>query len=293
MSQDQQDYNQLIADINAALEYTKDMETEDADSWVASSNVKSKLENDYEYTINTRADLVAAKADLEENASKKTKFINSLLDFLHLYYSADGLLKESVFDAHMPLNYILGTNSMYYGYRGWYQNTSDITYVMPSHSLTIGDECFKDCTGLKIILIRDDYMNVGSYAFNGCTDVSTITLPCDFQYTNEYSFYGLGAAEIHFTAGKTGVMTDLVTSGDKNRFPLAVAYRSSDSVTKITFDEGITHIGDYYFYASATGMYSNLSEVVFPSTLKSIGTYAFGSVSGKFTCEFPTGLESI
>ena len=125
------------------------------------------------------------------------------------------------------------------------------------------------------------------------TGVKKVTIPCDIEYAGTEVFVNCGATEIHFIAGKTGVMTDLVTSGDKNRFPLAVAYRSSNSVTKITFDEGITHIGDYYFYASATGMYSNLSEVVFPSTLKSIGTYAFGYVSGKFTCEFPTGLESI
>ena len=88
-------------------------------------------------------------------------------------------------------------------------------------------------------------------------------------------------------------MTDLIPSNGKNYFSSAVSYGSNKSVTKITFDEGITHIGNYYFYASATGMYPNLSEVVFPSTLKSIGNYAFAYVSGKFTCEFPTGLESI
>ena len=43
---------------------------------------------------------------------------------------------------------------------------------------TIGDNAFKDITGLVSVVFMDGLTSIGSNAFDGCTGLTTVTLPC-------------------------------------------------------------------------------------------------------------------
>ena len=91
------------------------------------------------------------------------------------------------------------------------------------------------------------------------------------------------------TVSGQGKMTDYATEYGSN----APWKNFREYITSVVVSEGITHIGNGSFGgAMIANMYDNLETVDLPSTLKSIGTYAFAGA--KITSiSLPNGLEHI
>lgn len=63
---------------------------------------------------------------------------------------------------------------------------------------------------------------------------------------------------------------------------------SRDSIRKVTFEEGVTHIGNYALYGGTA-----LTDVELPDTLTSIRSYAFGNSKVLTELEFPGDAPAI
>ena len=169
---------------------------------------------------------------------------------------------------------------------------------------TIGSFAFAYCSSITSLTIKEGVENVGSYAFqncisirnfvietkdvilgsnviDGCNQLKTITVPVELSYPNSNTFKGSKIETIHYTVADTGIMPDRSgTSSDINYYGKTLECGSIETLTTVIYDEGITHIGAYAYnlyrgYVSSDNKYGKLNNIRFPSTLTSIGNYAF------------------
>ena len=173
---------------------------------------------------------------------------------------------------------------------------------MPASLETIPANCFKGCTGIEgTLTIPDQITELGASAFGNCTNITKVIIPVDFKYTYDSApFYGCtGVTEIYYTKGQTGIMRDVstVNSDTANYYSARIEYSTKDSLEKVSFEEGITRIGNDAYYnpynSSNTYPCTKLETVILPASLEEIGSNAFRSCTSLNDITLPEGLEEL
>ena len=132
--------------------------------------------------------------------------------------------------------------------------------IVPSSVTYIGEAAFEYCSNLKKIELTESLEQVCDRAFYRCSNLEGITLPNSVKQIGIDAFYGLNDNY------KPGVILDPLYSD------WLFAYCHLQCKNKVVIANGITTVA-----ASAFGHAFNLGEVVLPSTVDSIGTYAFNT----------------
>lgn len=136
---------------------------------------------------------------------------------------------------------------------------------------------FKNCTSLESVTFLGSVTQFGNYIFQGCTSLTTITLPKTVTKLGTYMFDGCTSlSEVKFEEGRTAALT--LGTYD---------FRNCKALTTITLPEKVTTIPDYAFNGCAS-----LTEITLPSSLTSIGKYAF-AYTGLTSINIPKGVTSI
>ena len=180
------------------------------------------------------------------------------------------------------------------GYQSFYE--SALTEIrFPDSLKTIGNQAFQNCANLTELVIPNHMGGyLGGHAFSGCTGLKKVTLPVDYQQYDTGIFMGCTNVEsIHYTPGATGIMTDRsiadYTAVSKEvPYEYTLEYACRNSLKTITFGEGIKRIGIYVYYGGTPV----LQHMELPSTLESIGSYAFYGTT-LTSIRFPEGLVNI
>jgi hypothetical protein len=101
----------------------------------------------------------------------------------------------------------------------------------------IGRDAFKQCNGIKHLIVPEGIENISAGAFAGCKELSTVILPTSLKHLG--NAYGTGAFE-------------------------------GTAITKIDIPNGITSIGAHSFEGC-----ERLVQILFPDNLMTIRTCAF------------------
>ena len=180
---------------------------------------------------------------------------------------------------------------------------------IPEHIKTIGGGAFSS-SGLEKLTINGSETVIGFRAFYYCENLKKVTLPSDILYEGNdifnsglSSFGGCPVTNIYYTKGKTG---KIYNRNDSNGEVYISAANTLENGVKgtletIEFEEGITEIGDHFFYGleyqdeegNFQDKYKKLKSIKFPSTLKRIGKSAFENIASEIALELPEGLEVI
>ena len=172
------------------------------------------------------------------------------------------------------------------------------TIGIPDTVTEIGGSAFENCSSLESIVIPDSLETLGESAFYGCSSLKSVTIPVDFTCMRNIFKDVTTVETIHYTKGKTGIMRDRTnsTSGDTMLY-YTLEFYSRDSLKNVILGEGITRIGNYAFEGMPPNEYSGVNETPFrvqlPSTLESIGDYAFDRRKGLTEIDLPEGLTSV
>lgn len=175
----------------------------------------------------------------------------------------------------------------------------------------VGEAAFYGCEKLRDIKFSNDLLKVGNYAFSSCPVLLYVDLGQSLTHIGNYAFTGcsaltgstklppslvsIGTYAFHGTQAYTSA-TDVVYVGDwaVGLKPSSIGFYQGMTIKKgtrgiadycfysnslvtgtITIPEGVEHIGRAAFYDS---MFT--SAFMLPTTLKTIGDYAFYGCSG-------------
>ena len=148
--------------------------------------------------------------------------------------------------------------------------------IIPNSVDSIGENAFRDCTGLTSITIGNSVTSIGNDAFYNCSNLTSII----WNAKNGPSF-NFGNQVTSFTFGDdVEVIPASICSGMKNLTSVTIgnsvdsigenAFRGCTGLTSVTIPDSVTSIGEYAF-AYCTGM---TSETI-GNSVTSIGQLAF------------------
>ena len=195
---------------------------------------------------------------------------------------ADG---NNVYDSRNNCNAIINTssNTLIVGCK----NT-----IIPNSVTSIGWCAFEDCSGLTSVTIPNSVTSIGSYAFRGCSGLTSVTIPNSVTSIGSFAFSGC--------SGLTKVIVpnfDIknwcsIKFGNYDTNPLLYAHHlysdENTEITELVIPDGVTSIG-----SEAFGGCSGLTSVTIPNSVTSIGSEAFGGCSGLTSVTIGNSVTSI
>lgn len=159
------------------------------------------------------------------------------------------------------------------------KNLSSIT--LPRGIKTIPDRLLSGCSSLKSIVIPEGVTSIGGSAFHSCINLNSVTIPGSVTNMSSSVFEGCSSLK---TAGPVGSGSNF-EFGWKTEIP-GYTFNNLKDLTSVVIPSGITSLGTNVF----TGC-SGLKHLIMPESVISIGDYAFSSCTG-LTTAGPIGSGS-
>ena len=175
----------------------------------------------------------------------------------------------------------------------------NVEIKIPSSVTTIGNYAFGECTGIKDMNILEGITEIGNYAFSMCTGISTLKIPSSVNIIGKYAFYqctGINNLEIssNVTTISEGCFGNC-TGITEIKVPKSIVtvnmtnslyngpFGNCSNICKIEFEEGMEKIPSWIFYKAK--LKDNV-EIKIPSSVTTIGNYAFGECNNLITVDF-------
>lgn len=142
------------------------------------------------------------------------------------------------------------------------------------------DSYFKNCTGLRSIILPNNLVEIGRYAFQGCTNLEYVYIPDRVRVIGSNAFEG--ATRLYNADMPNGIESigDYAFSRCSDMKDIALPNRlrhignsafSSTGLKSIILPEGLEHIGNNAFSST------QISQISIPSTVTSLTRATFGS----------------
>jgi len=156
---------------------------------------------------------------------------------------------------------------------------------IPSSVTSIGNEAFSFCSGLTSVTIPSSVTSIGTDAFSGCTGLTSVTIPSSVTDIGVWAF-----------SHCTGLISISVAEGNsaydsRNKCNAIIETKSNKLITgckNTIIPSSVTSIGEYAFLG-CTGM----TSVTIPSSVTDIGKFAFHFCTSLTTVTIPSSVTSI
>ena len=157
---------------------------------------------------------------------------------------------------------------------GWaFKKCHSLTSVIiPNTVTTINAEAFMQC-GISSITLPNSLIDIGREAFFQCTGLTSVTIPNNVEIIDYHAFWGCSS------------LSSVVFNADSCYLD-NVFYNTT--ITSFIFGDGVRHIPAYI-----CDYMTGLTTITIPSTVSSIGNYAFCRCSGLISVTLPTSLIRI
>ena len=184
------------------------------------------------------------------------------------------------------------------------RSLSDI--VIPSSVTSIGDGAFSDCSSLSDIVMTSSVTSIGELAFRNCDSLSDIVIPSSVTSIGDGAFSGCSSLEYISIPksviclngnpfadwnGKLQCLSpnfinedDILFNKDKNKI---ISFRNQN-IESYVIPSSVTSIGNWAFSGC-----SSLSKIVIPSSVTSIGDGAFSDCSSLSDIVIPSSVTSL
>lgn len=173
-------------------------------------------------------------------------------------------------------------NGTFYGCSGL------ISINLPNSVISIGDNAFSSCKALSSVTLPSSLTSIGLSAFVDCSSLSSITIPSTvtsigyqaFQICTSLTSINIAVDNANYSNTEDGVVF--------NKDKTTIAFYPGGKQGGYTLPSSVTSIGNYAF-SSCNG----LTSLNIPSTVRSIGNFAFSSCTGLTSLVLPSSISLI
>ena len=149
---------------------------------------------------------------------------------------------------------------------------------------------FYGCSGLTSVTIPNSVTSISDDAFYGCSGLTSVTIPNSVTSIGSSAFYGCSGLKKVIVPDIAAWFKISFKSYDAN--PLNCAkhiYSDEDTeITDLVIPNSVTSIGSYAFYGC-----SGLTSITIPNSVTSIGNSAFNGCSGLSSFTLPDNITQL
>ena len=174
--------------------------------------------------------------------------------------------------------------------RSAFYDCSQLTSITISSMVTsIGEYAFGGCSNLQTVTFESDsqLQSIGYRAFNYCSQLTSITIPSTVTSIGEYAFDSCGLQNVYYGGTIEDWCGIEFKDGSANPMCYATKFymKKNDDwqkITEIEIPKCVEKINDYQFYG-----FNNITSILIPSTVTSIGKSAFECCSSLESITLP------
>ena len=170
-----------------------------------------------------------------------------------------------------------------------FYNCSSLTSIeIPSSVTSIGEWAFSGCRSLTSIEIPSSVTSIGEWAFSGCRSLTSIEIPEGVTSIGQSAFYNCSSlASINVEENNQSYCSEDGILFNKDKTEL-IKYPSKKTDKQYVIPSSVTSIGSYAFESC-----SKLTSIEIPSSVASIGKQAFYNCSSLTSIDIPSSVTSI
>ena len=170
----------------------------------------------------------------------------------------------------------------------FYGCTSLTSIEIPSSVTRIAAQVFYGCTSLRSIEIPSSVTSIGMWAFYNCTSLTSIEIPSSVASIGIYAFsrcVSLNSINVDKSNQEYSSEDGILFDKDKKEL---ICYPAEKKEKEYNIPSSVTSIGTYAF-----GNCTNLTRIEIPSSVTSIGGGAFDNCTSLTRIEIPSSVTSI
>lgn len=212
-----------------------------------------------------------------------------------MYYSSiDGVLfsKDQKVIVHRPPgkegSYKVPIGVTTIGDRAFYRNSFMTSVSLPNTVTSIGKHAFERSCGFVSIIIPSSVIEIHEKAFYGCP-IYSVTIPHSVSYIGDGAFASFFTDVKSFSVSDSNMYYSALEGVLYNKDKTAIiAYPPNNSRNSYVIPSSVTSIGAYAFHNAR-----QLKSIFIPSSVETIHSHAFNYCHGLTTICIPSSVKSI